>query len=235
MDSIIAKSNQTKRTGLIMKKYFLVASLIFTPGISASGIPVIDVAALTQMATDNIARAEQWGREAKQWTTANGISYDQLNQMHAEYSHYKRMVEGHYSFEDILNDPKSLSEMEGWRELYEQFEDAEQLREQFGVDRSDDSMDEMLRRYRMVDRFYERSLSRNQILKKLLEEFQKADNPAKKADLANAIALEQTKVKNDEQMMAALSSIKQQEDDIRHSIESKRKINNLFGEGISRD
>ncbi|MGR2997565.1 type IV secretion system protein [Vibrio vulnificus] len=217
-----------------MKKYLLVASLFFTPVVSASGIPVVDIASLTQMAMDNIAKAQQWAREAKQWATENNIGYDQLNQMHTEYKHYKKMVEGHYSFEDIMNDPKIMSEMEEWRTLYDQFEDAEELREEFGINRNDDSMDEMLRKYRMVDRFYERSLKRNQTLMKLLEEFETADSPAKKADLANAIAFEQTKVKNDEQMMASLDKIKQQEADIRHSFESKKKINTLFGDGIPR-
>ncbi|AIW17511.1 conjugal transfer protein TrbJ (plasmid) [Vibrio tubiashii ATCC 19109] len=210
--------------------------LLLTPVVNATGIPVVDGAALMQMVTDNIQRAAQWAKEADQWAKSNGLSVDQIKEYKAHADHYQRMVEGHYSFEDLVNDPilNNVAEMQGWRELYNTIEDIEELRARFNIDRGDDRFDDLIKKYELVDRFYKRTLKRNDSLQKLLEQFNTADTPAAKADLANAIAFEQTKIKNDQEMLASLQSIQEEQANIRHAAESRRKIDQLFGDGIPR-
>lgn len=221
----------------MIKKLVIATVLLISPLGWAGGIPVVDFTSLSQMVSDNLARAQQWAKEARQWAEENKLSLEQVQQMNREYKHYKSMVEGHYTFEDVLNDPhlNNLTEMEGWRELYDQVDDLQSLREDFGLDKGDSSSDELIRKYSMLDKFYKRSTNRNKTLQGLLSEFQSADNPAKKSDLSNAISFEYAKIKNDEQMMSALLSLKEQKDDISHSVRSKRKIQKMFADGIPRN
>ena len=58
--------------------------------------------------------------------------------------------------------------------------------------------------------------------------------PAAKADLANTINYEQVQIQNDNQAFAAMQTAMQSEADLKHSIESQKKIDRLMGEGIPR-
>ena len=98
-----------------MIRVLLAFLMLFAPVVNASGIPVIDSASLSQMITDNLKRAAQWAKEAEQWAIANGLSVDQIKEYKAHADHYKNMVEGHYSFEDLVNDLalNNVLEMQG--------------------------------------------------------------------------------------------------------------------------
>jgi len=218
-----------------VKTPILVTCLALSPYVY-SGFPVTDPLVLSQMLVDQTERAAQWMKEADQWAKSNGFDVDKIKEMKSQGEHYRSMVEGHFSFEDIINDPilNNITEMEGWRTLYDTVEDTIALRKKFGIKNNDDKFDDALSKYEMIEKFYERTINRNKALTKLLEEFDTADTPSKKADLANAISLEQAKIENDGQMITSLQKIKEHEDDIRLTQESKNKINTLFGEGIPR-
>ena len=103
------------------------------------------------------------------------------------------------------------------------------------MDKEDDRFDEYIKRYELVDKFYKRTLKRNEALQKLLTQFNTADTPAEKADLANAIAFEQTKIKSDQEMLESLQSVQEEKDVIRRNTDARRKMSVLFGEGIPRN
>ena len=120
-----------------MKKLLLLIALIFPFSVSATGIPVVDVASLTQMVTDNLAKAKQWGLEAQQWAKQNGMDIDQYKEalkqgkdIYEQGEHYKKMVDGHFNFEDVLNDPlaNEFYDLEEWRDVYDELEEGEKGR-----------------------------------------------------------------------------------------------------------
>lgn len=222
-----------------MKKLLLIPVLLLgsaAPVVNASGIPVVDIAGLTQMVTDNVQRAAQWAKEADQWAKANGLDVDKLEEYKRQGDHYASMVEGHYSFEDFLNDPllNGVTDMSEWRDLYDTVEDIVDLREQLGISRDDDRFDDAIKKFKLLDRFYQRTKNRSESLQRLLDQFEKADTPAARESLANAIALEQVKIQTDQQMLNSLQQIEQQRAETRSRANNQKHINLLFGEGIPR-
>lgn len=226
-----------------MKKLLLISLLCLPLSSNAGGIPVFDGVSLKQMITDNIARVKQWGVEAERWATDHGVDVDKMKELTSQGvelarqgEHYQEMVEGHYTFEDILNDPvlNTYAEMDGWKELYETGTDLNKLKEGLGIALDDNRHDNALKKIDALSRFYERSARRNQTLKDMLDAFEDADNPAKKADIANAIALEQTKIKNDEQMMLSMQRMADEQARLKHAAESRHKMQMLMGDGIPR-
>ncbi|OEF63568.1 hypothetical protein OAA_13870 [Vibrio cyclitrophicus 1F175] len=230
-----------------MKKLLLGVLLAAPLTSNATGIPVVDVASLTQMVTDNLATAKQWGMEAKQWATQNGIDLDkyaesvkQGKELVDQGQHYKEMVDGHFNFEDVLNDPlaNQFANLEQWSDVYGELNEINNLREKYGIQKDwaerMGNYDTSLQKLALLEKFYDQSIKRNRRMKSLLERFETVDTPAAKADLANTINYEQTQIQNDNQAFAAMQSAMKEEADLKHSIESQRKIDVLLGEGIPR-
>jgi type IV secretion system protein VirB5 len=230
-----------------MKKLLLLIALSFPFSVSATGIPVVDVASLTQMVTDNLAKAKQWGLEAQQWAKQNGMDIDQYKEalkqgkdIYEQGEHYKKMVDGHFNFEDVLNDPlaNEFYDLEEWRDVYDELEEVNRLAEKYGVKAAREdrrgNQETSLQKLALMNKFYQQSIKRNVRMKSLLDRFETVDTPAAKADVANAIAFEQTQIQNDEQSKNAMFAMLQDEADLKHSIESQKKIDTLFGAGIPR-
>ena len=191
-----------KRTTLAL----CVTLAMHTPHLAASGIPVVDVAGITQMITDSAARA-------KEFTQSINEARNRLNQLKKDAEHYKRMVEGHYGFEEILSDPSinNVIDLSDYDDLYDAVDDISDLRSEFGL-YSDDPVvqrryDMQLKQLRFQEALYERSAKRNERMSRLLSQFGTATNPAAKADLGNAINYEETLMKNEQEMMVAMSNM----------------------------
>ena len=143
---------------------------------NATGIPVVDVAGLTQMVTDNIATAKQWGLEAQQWATQNGIDLDkyaesikQGKELVDQGKHYKEMVDGHFNFEDILNDPlaNQFVDLEQWTDVYGELNEINKLREKVRHQKADwekrmGNYDSSLQKLALMENFYEQSVKAKQ-------------------------------------------------------------------------
>ena len=79
------------------------------------------------------------------------------------------------------------------------------------------------------------SVERNKNLNNLLEQFEIAENPAAKADLANSISFANAQLKNDAQMMETMSLLMQHKETIEANKASYEKIQTLKGEGLTVD
>lgn len=176
----------------------------------ASGIPVVDVAGITQMIMESLTRAQEF-----QQTIQNATQ--QLNALKDQHEHYKNMVEGHWDIEDILNDPNlnEFTSMDDWRSIYDAVDDIDSLRNEFDLYSEDPAVqknyDRALKNYAVKKNIHESVVKRSQRIQDLFSQMGHADTPAKKADLSNSIQLESMRIKNDQQAMDLITEIEERE------------------------
>ncbi|MFA0073411.1 type IV secretion system protein [Vibrio cyclitrophicus] len=216
-----------------MKKWLLPICLVFPFGVTASGIPVVDIAGLTQMITDGLTRAQEFKQNMDE-------ARNRLNEMQSTADHYKKMVDGHFNFEDVLNDPyaNDFMALDDWKQIYNDSSGLAELRQEFGM-YSDDPVvqrqyDNKLRQYNAQTKFYKASVERNKKMQSLLGQFSTATTPAAKEDIANAIRFEQTQVQNDAQMMAAMNSLMAKQRVMEADSAARASTKLLLNEGIPR-
>jgi type IV secretion system protein VirB5 len=183
----------------------LMISLPFNSA-QSSGIPTIDIAGIIQGLQESLVRVQEFKEQIKE---AKG----RLQQLKDTGEHYKEMVDGHFDFEAILNDPL-LNEhlaLDDWKDIYDDVSDLANLRDEFGMI-SDDPIiqakwDKQLQSYSAQQKFYDLSAERNENLTNLLDQFTTATNPAAKADLANSIQFENAQIENDKAMMQTMTEL----------------------------
>ncbi len=218
----------------MMTPLMVSASLTFcSVPLHASGIPVVDVASIAQFALEATTRAAEFAESIAE-------ARKRLEELRSQGSHYKSMVEGHTSFEELLYDPtlNAAYSLKDWRTVYENIDDIADLRREFNL-YSDDPMvqrsyDRKIKEYKMQTLFYDNSVRRNQNLTRLMGQYQAATTPATKADLGNAILFEQTQIQNDARMQQTLQTVMSQQRI--HEAEAITRENHrlLMNEGIPR-
>jgi type IV secretion system protein VirB5 len=220
-----------------MKKIFIILLLI-TPlavqNIGASGIPTIDIVSMIQGLKDALVQAKQFKDQISE-------ARNRLNRLKETGKHYKDMVDGHFDWESLLNDPtlnKHLA-LGNWKKIYDGIGDINNLRDEFHMQSDDPRIqskwDKQLKAYKVQRDFYYASVKRSENLKNLLKQFSTATNPAAKADLANSIQFENTQVENDAEMMKSMAALMEQKARFEHELsiaESRRKFSE---EGIEID
>jgi len=223
-----------------MKKLFIIALLVLpmtlSQPVNASGVPTIDIAAIIQSLKDALVRAKEFKQQINE-------AKNRLNEMKNTADHYKDMVEGHFDFEDILNDPNLNKELalDDWKDIYNDTTDLANMRDEFGMVSSDPKIQKMfdkkLQAYRAQTKYYEISKQRNDNLTNLLAQFKTATNPAAKADLANSIQFESAQIKNDSKMMETMTALMEQTSTLEHQQQSVEKMNMIQsgGTGIAID
>lgn len=216
-----------------MKKWLLTICLVFPFGVTASGIPVVDIAGLTQMIVDGLTRAQEFKQNMDE-------ARNRLNEMQSTADHYKKMVDGHFNFEDVLNDPyaNDFMALDDWKQIYNDSTGLAELRQEFGM-YSDDPIvqrqyDNKLRQYNAQTKFYKASVERNKKMQSLLGQFSTATTPAAKEDIANAILFEQTQVQNDAQMMATMNNLMEKQQRLEHDASEREDVRIMFNEGFPR-
>ncbi len=223
-----------RRRSLAALSLMVSASLtLFSPTTFATGIPVVDVASMAQFAAEASARATEFAEDI-------GEARKRLSELKSQGAHYKRMVEGHVDFEDILYDPtlNAIYSLKDWRTIYNSIEDIAELRHEFDMYSDDPSVqrsyDRQLKEYKMKTIFYENSVQRNENMASLMTQYQSATTPATKDDLANAIAFEQTQIQNDAQMQQTLQTVMEEQRINEAQASMRATYNTLNNEGIPR-
>lgn len=211
--------------------YLFLAALLSFKSI-ASGIPVVDVASLSQMITDGLTRAKEFKENMDE-------ARNRLNQLKAQQRHYEKMVEGHYEFEDVLNDPyvNEFMALDDWKQIYNDSEGLSELRDEFDMHSDNPAVqrryDNELKRYNAQSKYYKTVVDRNRRMAGLLEQFSGASTPAAKSDIANAISFEQTQVQNDTQMMNTMNELMDKQERLRKDTETRERTRVMLNEGIT--
>jgi len=193
---------------------------------TASGIPTVDIAALLQTMKDGIVRAKEFKDKISE-------AKARLKQLKSSAKDYKAMVEGHYDFETLLNDPSLNAELakDNWRDVYDDGSNISSLREEFDLYSEDpqqqESFDRELKSYQVQTKFYDLSIERNKKLNNLLDQFSSATTPAAKADLANSIEFESTRIANDAKLMESMNQLMAQERLLRSQKITREKLDQL--------
>lgn len=182
-----------------MKKTLLAMTLFTSLNVNASGIPVVDVASIAQTVTEGLARAQEFKQT--------------LDQAKNEMNHYKSMVEGHYSFEDILHDPvvNDFMTNSDWSQYYQSVSNIDSLRNKYNL-KSDDPYrqkmyDSKLKELAFKEEMYQKTKQRSQRLQNLFSQMNTATTPAAKSDIGNAINLEKLSLQNDIQLANTIESM----------------------------
>ncbi len=217
-----------------MKRLFIIACLIMPLTAESSGIPTIDIAGLIQNLKDGLIQVKQF---KEQLTEAK----NRLNQLKDDAQTYKDMVDGHFDFEAILNDPSlnAALALEDWKDIYDNVGDISDLRDEFKLNSNNPAnqgkWDSELKAYRAQTEFYNMSVKRNENLRALLDQFTTATNPAAKADLANSIEFENTQVENDAEMMKSMTALMEQRGIFEREQSALSKKEQMKGVGLPID
>lgn len=220
-----------------MKKLIL-ATLIAAPltlqPVHATGIPVVDVAGILQMVTDGLMRAQEFREQILE-------ARNRLGQLKDDAEFYKDMVDGHFDFERILNDPtlNQYLALDDWKQIYNDVDNIASLRDEFNMHSDNPTIqkryDSELKQYAAQERFYKMSVERNKNLQALLRQFSAAENPAAKADLANSIQFENAQLKNDAEMMDTMTALMEQKQNYEQTRAAREKIEVQRGAGMTVD
>ncbi len=175
---------------------------------------------------------------AQEFTQSITEARNRLNQLKSQAEHYKRMVEGHYGFEEILSDPNlnSIIDLSAYRDLYDAIDDISDLRDEFGLHSNDPGIqrryDMQLKQYKFQEMLYKRSSERNERMSRLLSQFSTATTPAAKEDLANSINFETMQMQNEQSMMTSMSDMLERQKALEAQQRSLMLRQQVFGEGI---
>ncbi|WP_299496346.1 type IV secretion system protein [uncultured Shewanella sp.] len=215
-----------------MKKQLLVATLALSmsataPTVQATGIPVVDVASIMQMVIDSL----QTGIEFEQQISE---ARNRLLELKNQGEHYRDMVQGHYNFEDLINDPNlnQFMNLDEWRDIYDDIGELDSLRDKYGLRSDNPSLqaqyDTKLRQLNAQQKYYDATINRNNQLQSLMAQFTSATNPAVKEDLANAITLQQTQIENDKEMMKSLTVLMSEQSQIESEIRERNELDEFL-------
>lgn len=172
-----------------MKRNLIAVSLalIFTAtGIApavASGVPTVDVAALTQM----VQNAQQQAREA---LAQLDKAKEAISQAKSQYDHYKGIVQGNDKLGEFLNDPyvNQLLPAKEWQDIYSQAKDLPQLRQRYGLTSSDPQVqaafDKLLSQADVLEKQYKATNTRLDHAKGLRNRLNTVETPKDREQLA---------------------------------------------------
>ena len=198
----------------LLKKTIIFVTLtvsILSTNVYASGIPVIDVASITEAVKNAATQAKQFKdqmQEARSRLAELKMQVKGINDI-------KDISSGNYDdlFAELLNDP-TLSKtfaLDDWKSIYNDLGVIEDLRTEFSMWSDDPKVqkkyDDQLQIYAFKQKAYESSVSRQDRIAKITNQFKLADNPAKKADLTNSLNLEMMQQKNDEALIARMNQM----------------------------
>ena len=216
---------------MIKKTLLTLAFLSITQFSNATGIPTVDVAGIAQMVANNAARAADFAKTLSE-------AQKRLEQLKQTANHYKSMVEGHHSFEDVLQMANANNgfAFNNWQDIYNDTSELEQLREDFNMYSDDPEIqkrfDQELLSYKAQRNYYNGTVARNNRMQTLLNQFSTATTPGLKADLANAINFEQLQIRNDAQMMDTLNKLMEKQKSLESEQLAETNIQNALRSGL---
>lgn len=214
-----------------MRNLLLIICLTLPLKTLASGIPVVDIAAITQVIMEGTLRAQEFEQNMQ-------AAKNRLSEMKSTADHYKEMVDGHFNYEDILNAPSTndFMAMEDWKAIYHKTAALTDLRKAFNMHSKNPhrqrQYDRELIEYDLQKKSYDAAVERNQRMQSLLGQFSTATTPAAKEDIANAISFEQTQIQNDTQMAAAMNTLLEKQDLLEHEAQARENIRIMMNEGF---
>ncbi|EPN0316292.1 type IV secretion system protein [Vibrio vulnificus] len=208
----------------------LAASIGVSAPVNATGIPTIDVAAIAQMIQDGLETAKRFREQMKEVRQQINVAQNHTNTV-------KNLNEGNYhdEFLDVLADPEASSYLglEDWSQIYNDLDEIEKLRKEFGLwgdmvdSDSQKRLDIALYTYSFMEKSHKKSVERQKRIEKMQRQYQLADNPAKKADLQNALQYEQLQMENDKMLIANMESLMNQESELQRrqtNIKQRQKL-----------
>lgn len=181
-----------------------------------AGIPVIDVASIAETIKNAAVQAKNFKDQMQE---ARGRLAELKHQVQG-LKDIKESTEGNYGdlFGDLLNDPtlSSMFALDDWRSIYNDLGVVEDLRDEFNMwsdnPATQQRFDSALKVYSFKQKSYEASVKRQERIQKISNQMSLADNPAKKDDLSNALAFEQSQQQNDAALIARLDELMKERD-----------------------
>lgn len=221
--------------GYLKMKYFkksvlavmISSAMSVSPIVNASGIPTLGVAELAESVASNMTRVMEF-----QQSIENARS--RLNEAISTADHYKNMVEGHYPFEDILNDAglNEFADMSAWKSIYDDASALSDYKEEFQLFDENPTVqrrfDARIKAYAFQKSILKQSQVRSKGMSDLMKQFGLATTPAAKADIANSIALEQAQMENDSAMFKSVEKTQEEEFKLERAQRSRESANNIL-------
>ena len=214
--SKLTMRNNTMKT--LLKPTLLALSLaIAAPNLAlASGIPTVDAAGIATTIAENLKTLEQLKEQL-------AAAQEQIEQAKDFARNEIRRFEGNWNLGNLINNDPFLSSLP--REIADSMigaatKNIDSLRKEYGLSTDNPAIqkrfDELLKYTDRLNTAYENTVKRIGNLKKLKTLLDTADTPAKKADVANKLALEQLSFNQEQQALNRLQE----------GIKAKQEIDN---------
>jgi len=218
-----------------MKRNLIAVSLalIFTAtGIApavASGVPTVDVAALTQM----VQNAQQQAREA---LAQLDKAKEAISQAKSQYDHYKGIVQGNDKLGEFLNDPyvNQLLPAKEWQDIYSQAKDLPQLRQRYGLTSSDPQVqaafDKLLSQADVLEKQYKATNTRLDHAKGLRNRLNTVETPKDREQLALRYQQEMLELQAQQAQLQNSRYLMEQKEKMEREKHSQKVIDYFSGE-----
>ncbi len=218
-----------------MKRNLIAVSLalIFTAtGIApavASGVPTVDVAALTQM----VQNAQQQAREA---LAQLDKAKEAISQAKSQYDHYKGIVQGNDKLGEFLNDPyvNQLLPAKEWQDIYSQAKDLPQLRQRYGLTSSDPQVqaafDKLLSQADVLEKQYKATNTRLDHAKGLRSRLNTVETPKDREQLALRYQQEMLELQAQQAQLQNSRYLMEQKEKMEREKHSQKVIDYFSGE-----
>lgn len=188
----------------------VISGLIFSYNANAN-IPVLDITSLTEFIKQAAVQARQFKDQMQE--ARNRLT--ELKTQVQGIKDIKSISSGNYDdlFSALLNDP-TLSKafaLDDWKSIYNDLGSINELRDEFEMWSDNPEVqkkyDDQLRLYSLKQKAYQSSVTRQERIIRISNQFKLADNPAKKADLNNALVSEMVQQQNDAALIAKMDQM----------------------------
>lgn len=193
-----------------IKKIVLTLAMIASFNSYAAGIPVMDVTTLAEIIKNAATQANQFRQQMSSMR-------DQIDEARNQGKFYKDMVNGHWSIEDILNNPLASNYLisDDWKSIINSVNDIAGLRDEFGLvsnnPNTQKQYDEILKTYKFKEETYKKSVERQKRITQLSQRFSQATTPSTKQDLMNSIQFEKMQMENDQHLIDSINQMQTQQ------------------------
>lgn len=157
-------------------------ALCMGAGTISAGIPTVDAPTLGQL----VVNAQEAATQAK---TALDTAKDGIEQVRTQFEAHKSMITGNSNLGDFLNNPalNKMLPLADWSEVYDSVRDLSQLRERYGLNSDDPSIQKKFDKYLAIadalERTYDASSERVKNATELRGKLNQVETPQQKEDL----------------------------------------------------
>jgi type IV secretion system protein VirB5 len=201
----------------------IAAALLCPQVVSASGIPSVDIVAVTQLVTNSMQQANEVLAQLEKAKEA-------IDQAKAQHEHYKKIMEGNNKLGDFLNDPllNEIIPLNDLGKIYTDIKDLPGLRDKYGL-KSDNpelqaKFDKLLAQAGVLEDSYSNSMKRVENAEALRQRINTVTTPQQREELQLRYQQEYLELQNQQIKMQNIQMLMAQKE----KLENKKRAQDFY-------